>query len=63
MKGDTIDVCKKGTYFYLTFFNAFVNTDTLDEGCFTIYTITHHNGKEYEDEYIYTTDEWYFRVC
>jgi len=55
MKGNTIDLYKNGRL-YQTFFNSLVNNDNLDEGIFTIYV--GHN----ELEYIYTTDEWSYKI-
>lgn len=55
MKGQTIELYKNGRL-YQTFFNSLVNTDNLNEGIFTIYV--GHN----ELEYIYTTDEWSYKI-
>ena len=55
MKGNTIELYKNGRL-YQTFFNSLVNTDNLNEGIFTIYV-----GYN-EWEYIYTTDEWSYKI-
>lgn len=55
MKGNTIELYKNGRL-YQTFFNSLVNIDNLNEGIFTIYV--GHN----EIEYIYTIDEWSYKI-
>ncbi len=43
----------KGRFLVMTFLNAVVNVDNLDDGIFTVYY-----GKDLEEEWIFPTEEY-----